>query len=286
MIHMYHPLPFSTILLRTGKSFKKGMIQTNEIITVSGVSGYIDENGTAFLKLEDAAWGLGFTKAETKDGKEYASVRWERVFGYLDGFGFDHKWAKNGFIPENIFYRLAMKANNDRAEAFQGKVADEILPTIRKTGTYSAHPMSQAEIIAAQANLLVEIEKKSNAALESANLAQKQISGAVEALAAPTPVNWQTETRNKIIRVCKENGLSYLVEFGALYEELENQAHIRLDARVRNLKARMKKSGHTFRECNSVSKLHVIANDPALKLAFDGVVRRFAAKYAGKEINS
>jgi hypothetical protein len=48
----------------------------------------------------------------------------------------------------------------------------------------------------------------------------------------------------------------------------------------------MKKSGHTFKECNSISKLHVIANDPALKLAFDGIARRFAAKYASKEVKN
>ena len=41
------------------------------------------------------------------------------------------------YIPENIFYRLCMKAKNEVAEAFQAKVADEIIPSIRKTGGYS-----------------------------------------------------------------------------------------------------------------------------------------------------
>jgi len=40
------------------------------------------------------------------------------------------------FIPENIFYRLAFKASNKTAVDFQCKVADEILPTIRKHGFY------------------------------------------------------------------------------------------------------------------------------------------------------
>ena len=40
------------------------------------------------------------------------------------------------FIPENIFYRLAMKANNAAAEAFQKKIADEVIPSIRKHGAY------------------------------------------------------------------------------------------------------------------------------------------------------
>lgn len=40
----------------------------------------------------------------------------------------------DGFIPENIFYRLAMKAKNKVAEAFQAKVADEIIPQILMKG--------------------------------------------------------------------------------------------------------------------------------------------------------
>lgn len=40
------------------------------------------------------------------------------------------------FIPENVFYRLAMKANNEAAEKFQEKIANEIIPSIRKHGAY------------------------------------------------------------------------------------------------------------------------------------------------------
>ncbi|TKH42074.1 hypothetical protein C1I60_22520 [Paenibacillus terrae] len=105
-----------------------------DILTIQGVRGFIDGNGTAQLNLEDTVRGLGFTKCETKNGKEYNSIRWERVFEYLNEFGFDHEWAKESYVPENIFYRLAMKARNEVAEAFQVKVADEILPSIRKTG--------------------------------------------------------------------------------------------------------------------------------------------------------
>lgn len=107
----------------------------DEITNISGVSCY-EENGTAYLLLEDVARGLGFTKTEKKNGKKYASVRWERVFSFLDEFGFAHKWAKDSYIPENIFYRLAMKAKNETAERFQALVADEIIPSIRKHGAY------------------------------------------------------------------------------------------------------------------------------------------------------
>ena len=63
------------------------------------------------------------------------------------------------FIPENIFYRLAMKARNEVAEKFQAFVADEVIPSIRRTGSYSKN-LSPAELILAQAKALVEQERR------------------------------------------------------------------------------------------------------------------------------
>lgn len=96
-------------------------------VLISGVSCY-ERDGTAYLRLEDVARGLGFV--ETHGGKEY--VRWQTVEKYLRDIGFSQKVEKDGYIPENVFYRLAMKANNPVAEKFQALVADEIIPSIRK----------------------------------------------------------------------------------------------------------------------------------------------------------
>lgn len=106
-----------------------------QILNISGIECY-EKDGTAYLKLEAVARGLGFTQTQNKGGVEYTSVRWERVEQYLAEIGFPHKWGKEDFIPENIFYRLAMKAKNEAAEAFQAKIADEVIPSIRKHGAY------------------------------------------------------------------------------------------------------------------------------------------------------
>jgi anti-repressor protein len=106
----------------------------NKLTVIENVKCYLDQNGTAWLNLEDVARGLGFTTVATS-GNDV--VRWARVQGYLDDLGFSQEVAKDTFIPENIFYRLAMKAKNETAEAFQAKVADEILPAIRKHGMYA-----------------------------------------------------------------------------------------------------------------------------------------------------
>lgn len=103
----------------------------NELMTIKNVRGYMKDN-TAYLNLEDVARGLGFTRI-AESGNEV--VRWERVDGYLRDLGVP-TCGHDGFIPENIFYRLAMKAKNETAEKFQALVADEILPSIRKHGAY------------------------------------------------------------------------------------------------------------------------------------------------------
>lgn len=118
----------------------------NNIVTIDNVRGYVDRTNTVYLNLEDVARGLGWTKVEIKNGKEYESIRKARILKYLEDFSFfDHEWSKDintgeyllpEYIPENIFYKLCMKANNTLARVFQDKVADEILPSIRKNGYY------------------------------------------------------------------------------------------------------------------------------------------------------
>lgn len=118
-------------------------MQELQIFNIDGVECY-EKGGTAYLKLETVARGLGFTTVATS-GNEV--VRWSRVEGYLLDLGFKG-FDRNGFIPENIFYRLAMKAKNEIAEKFQAKVADEIIPSIRKTGGYQMQPPQGKELLA------------------------------------------------------------------------------------------------------------------------------------------
>lgn len=116
-----------------------------QIMNISGVSCY-EKDGTAYLNLEAVARGLGFTRM--KNDTEY--VMWDRVDRYLTEIGFHTSAERPDYIPENIFYRLAMKAKNETAEKFQALVADEIIPSIRKTGGYLGDTagMSDMDILA------------------------------------------------------------------------------------------------------------------------------------------
>lgn len=120
-----------------------------QILNVDGIECY-EKDGTAYLKLESVSRGLGFTTTQSISGKKYTNVRWNRVDEYLKEIGFATCGKRPDFIPENVFYRLAMKAKNEVAEKFQAKVADEIIPSIRKHGGYIAgqETMSDEELLA------------------------------------------------------------------------------------------------------------------------------------------
>ena len=133
----------------------------NELITIEKVRGFIGENGIIFLNLEDVARGLGFV--DIKNGIEY--IRWNRVEKYLKDFGFATS-GENDFIPENIFYLLAMKGKNEIARNFQLKVANKILPAIRKTGMYATEELLKNPDLAIQAFMRLKEEMKKRKELE------------------------------------------------------------------------------------------------------------------------
>ena len=128
------------------------------IESISGVECY-EKDGTAYLKLENVARGLGFTTTQTVKDKEYTNVRWNRIDEYLDEFWpFATCGKRPEFIPENIFYRLAMKAKNETAEQFQAKVADEIIPSIRKHGAYMTSDVLEKAL--ASPDFLIQLATK------------------------------------------------------------------------------------------------------------------------------
>lgn len=109
----------------------------NEIMTIQGIPCY-EKDGIAYLNLETVARGLGFIKVDKKDGVEYERVNKQFMKTQLQLFGIlsSESDPLPEYIPENIFYRLAMKARNETAEKFQTLIADEVVPAIRKHGGY------------------------------------------------------------------------------------------------------------------------------------------------------
>jgi prophage antirepressor-like protein len=265
-----------------------GFLMENGILNIHGVDCY-EKDGIVYLRLETVARGLGFTRIAAS-GNEV--VRWETVRKYLNELGVPTSWhddsqlvGKDGlpeFIPENIFYRLAMKAKNETAERFQAKIADEVIPTIRRTGSYSAKPMTLAEQALAQAQILVDHEKQLAELSESVDKLERFNDGIVAVL-APTAVSdgWQEQMNRKVRQYCLDYDLDYRVAFNQLYMTVESSTRSDLTRRVENRRKRILQNGGTRAEADKVTKLSVIANDAALRNAFDLALKNMCvASYA------
>lgn len=179
-----------------------------QIINIDGVECY-EKDGVAYLKLETVARGLGFV--DNSKGTEY--VRWNTVRQYLKDIGFSQEVAKDDFIPENTFYRLAMKAKNEVAERFQAKVADEIIPSIRKHGGYifGQETMSDEELLAkalmVAQNKIAEKQKHIEELTKEVNV-KNQVIGELKPKADYTDKILQNKGLVTITQIAKDYGMS------------------------------------------------------------------------------
>ena len=105
----------------------------------------LNEDGSISVNAEDVAVGFGWIQKQTKNGKQYTSIRWETLNGYFAEFGFPNKLGKDDFIPESLFYMLGFKAGNERAVKYQKWLAIDVIPQLRKTGSYSTKKKSEIE---------------------------------------------------------------------------------------------------------------------------------------------
>ena len=229
----------------------------------------IEENGAVMFCGSDVAKALGYSNPRDAISRHCRGVV-KRDTPTESGM------QEMSFIPESDLYRLVFGSKLPTAERFTDWVTEEILPAIRRHGSYSRKPLTPAEQLLAQANVLVEQERRLSALEETA----EKTSRAIEMIAAPTASTrdtWQEETGKAIRQMCAEYALNYHSTTGDLYKELEGRAGIDLDARKRNLQKRLRANGATATECKAVSKLSVIARNPQLREIFTGIVQRKAA---------
>ncbi len=135
------------------------MIFKNEDLSID-VRTIKNEDGSISINAEDTARGLGFIQNQNKNGKLYISIRWETINNYCKEFNFPNKLGKDDFIPESLFYLLAMKANNEVARKFQNWLAVDVIPQIRKNGQYQMKPTSNLELLELQVKALREVEER------------------------------------------------------------------------------------------------------------------------------
>lgn len=126
-----------------------------------------NEDGSISINAEDTAIGFGWYKTESKNGKNYTSIRWSTINGFCKELGFANLLSKDDYIPESLFYMLGMKAKNEVAQEFQKWLAMDVLPSIRKTGSYKKEKIQKSD---EEKKLLAEAKVRNARAREASLL--------------------------------------------------------------------------------------------------------------------
>ena len=235
----------------------------------------IEVDGIPYFVGKDVAEILGYADPSSAVSKNVDEE--DKTTLLLEQSGSNYK-SKTSVINESGLYSLILSSKMPNAKKFKRWVTREVLPAIRQTGSYQ-RPMTQAEILAGQAQLLVEMERKTNEIKVIAEETQNKLDKAIDVFATPTKETWKDVTNKKINDMCMKYGLSYPIFRNELYRELEMSAHCKLSIRQNKLRERMRMAGSTYAERQAISKIDVIEKDDKLRLIFDGIVKKYQVKY-------
>lgn len=135
--------------------------------------------------------------------------------------------------------------------------------------------MTPAQLLAAQAQLLVDMERRMDEMQGQTRALEVKVDTAIKAFARPAQDHWTADTDRAIKELCETRRLSVTATKGRMYAELEEAANCNVNARLTALRKRKKKMGVRHRDAMALTKLDAIAADKQLRAIFEGVVRRW-----------
>lgn len=175
-------------------------------------------------------------------------------------------------VNEPGLYGLVLGSRKPEAKAFKRWIKHDILPALRKTGTYTARTMTPNEIIAAIAADNVEKERR----LKSL---EDGFHEAMEVLAEPPEAEeWRRKIYQKVSRYCTRHDLDYTETWEKLYGQLEIRAGCNLATLQTRRRNRARIAGATASAVNAINRLDCIAADKRLREIFTSIVKEFSAR--------
>ena len=155
----------------------------------------LEENGKVLFCGSDVAKALGYaipSKAVNTHCKGVSKMEVPTNGGLQEML----------FIPESDLYRLIISSKLAEAEKFERWVFEEVLPSIRKTGSYAQVSLSPADILLLQAQSLKALELK-QAENEKAIAHTNARLDMVKETMQLSPNAWRKECRDLIAKIAQ-----------------------------------------------------------------------------------
>lgn len=183
-------------------------------------------------------------------------------------------------IPEGDIYRLIVKAADQsrnpeiqtRAERFEKWIFEEVIPSIRATGSYMMQQATPLHILQQAINNMIQQEERVKQLEDTTKLIKDTI--------IQEPNHWREDINRMFNRIVDRVGGQKFRELRAeSYKILEQRARVDLQRRLDNLRVRIMKEGGTQTVINKTCKLDVIEADPKLREIYAAIIKEYTIKY-------
>ncbi|HBD70867.1 MAG TPA: hypothetical protein DC019_00195 [Ruminococcus sp.] len=190
------------------------------------------------------------------------------------------------FITEGDLYRLITHSRRPDAEKFERWVFDDVLPSIRKHGSYSVQ--SQFADLSPQLQVLIQMETRQKQiearqveqATALAGLEQK-LQNTCEVIALDKTA-WRKDSEHLINKIARATGEGYggiRLVYEEIYRSIESRAGVSLNTRLTNKRNRMAGEGVCKSKRDKLTRIDIIAEDKKLIEIYVAIVKELAVKY-------
>ncbi len=192
----------------------------------------------------------------------------------------DTPGGKQGIVVvnESGLYALVFGSQLESAKRFKRWVTSDVLPAIRRTGTYISPQNQTLDILQGmldqmkqQAADIGEARQRSQKAIETSQAIKDTIIGVYD--------DWRAEIKHLVSCIQSGSNMTYQDTYNRLYDDLEKRARCDLSIRVRNGRDRLTDSGATKTKIEAFGRMDVIEADARLKEIFTTIIKEYAIKY-------
>lgn len=193
---------------------------------------------------------------------------------------------KATIINESGLYTVILRSDKPQAKPFRKWVTSEVLPSIRKHGSYSVQ--SQFADLSPQLQVLIQMEtrqkqieaRQAEQATALAGLEQK-LQNTCEVIALDKTA-WRKDSEHLINKIARATGDGYggiRLLYEEIYRSIESRAGVSLNTRLTNKRNRMAGEGVCKSKRDKLTRIDIIAEDKKLIEIYVAIVKELAVKY-------
>ena len=195
---------------------------------------------------------------------------------------------KTTIINESGLYTVILRSDKPQAKPFRKWVTSVVLPSIRKTGSYSVRQPNAFENLSPQLQVLIQMEtrqkqieaRQAEQATALAGLEQK-LQNTCEVIALDKTA-WRKDSEHLINKIARATGEGYggiRLVYEEIYRSIESRAGVSLNTRLTNKRNRMAGEGVCKSKRDKLTRIDIIAEDKKLIEIYVAIVKELAVKY-------